>query len=66
VDASETRRRFEAELEAADLDILAPERDKLFLLWRDYLPHRDVLRTAPIAPEDEPTFVEKPTARGER
>lgn len=66
VDATESRRRFEAELQAADLDIPARERDKLFVLWQDYLPHRDALRSTPITPEDEPTFVEKPTVRGGR
>ena len=62
MDATESRRRFEAELHAADLDIPERERDKLFVLWQDYLPHRDALRETPITPEDEPTFVEKPTA----
>ena len=63
VDASESRRRFEAELQAADLDIPERERDKLFVLWQEYLPHRDALRGTPIMPEDEPTFIEKPTVR---
>ena len=66
MDASESRRRFEAELAAADLDIPEAERDRLFVLWRDFLPHRALLRETPIALEDEPTFVEKPTAGGGR
>ena len=66
MNAPESRRRFEAELHAADLDIPERERDKLFVLWQDYLPHRDALRRTPITPEDEPTFVEKPTAWGGR
>ena len=66
VDATESRRRFEAELQAADLDIPERERDKLFVLWQEYLPHRDALRGTPIMPEDEPTFIEKPTVRGGR
>jgi hypothetical protein len=66
VDANELRRRFEAELQAADLDLPQGERDKLFVLWQDFLPQRDALRRTPIALEDEPTFVEKPTARGAR
>jgi hypothetical protein len=66
MDATDPRRRFEAELQAADLDIPQAERDKLFVLWKNYLPHRDALRNTPIAPEDEPTFVEKPTTRGGR
>ena len=66
VDVIECRRRFEAELQAADLDIPEGERDNLFVLWQDYLPNRDVLRSTPIMPEDEPTFVEKPTVRGGR
>ena len=66
MDATESRRRFEAELQAADLDIPERERDKLFVLWQEYLPHRDALRGTPITPEDEPTFIEKPTVRGGR
>jgi hypothetical protein len=66
VDATESRRRFEAELQAADLDIPEGERDKLFVLWQDYLPHRDALRGTPITPEEEPTFIEKPTVRAGR
>jgi hypothetical protein len=66
VDATESRRRFEAELQAADLDIPERERDTLFVLWQEYRPHRDVLRSTPIMPEDEPTFIEKPAMRGDR
>ena len=42
------------------------EGDKLFVLWQNYLPHRDALRATPIAIESEPTFIEKPTTRGGR
>jgi hypothetical protein len=66
VDATDPRRRFEAELQAADLDIPEAEREKLFVLWQNYLPHRHALRSTPIPIESEPTFIEKPTTRGGR
>jgi len=66
VDAMESRRRFDAELLAVDLDLPEDERDKLFVLWQRYLPHRDALRSTSVPPDTEPTFIEKPTARGDR
>jgi len=64
--AADARRQFEAELRAAELDLPEDERERVFVLWQAYLPHRDALRRTPLAPEAEPTFIEKPTARDGR
>lgn len=61
MDSAELRRRFEAQLVVADLSLPDDEREKLFLLWSNYQPHREALHNAPLPPEDEPTFIEKPT-----
>ncbi len=61
MDVTDLRRRFEAQLEAADLHIPDDEREELFVLWSSYLPHRDALHNAAVPLEDEPTFIEKPT-----
>ena len=33
-------------------------------MWADFLPQREALRAAAPAAEEEPTFIEKPTAPG--
>ena len=58
------RARFEAEVTAADLRLSPEDRERLFGLWIRALPYREALRAAPIAAEEEPAFVEKPTALG--
>jgi hypothetical protein len=58
------RTRFEAEVTAADLCLSPEDRERLFDLWTRARPYRDALRAAPIAPEEEPAFVEKPTTLG--
>jgi hypothetical protein len=58
------RARFEAEVTAADLRLSPEDRERLFELWTRALPYREALRAAPIAPEEEPAFVEKPTMLG--
>jgi hypothetical protein len=63
-DAQARRARFEAEVTASDLRLSPEDRELLFELWTRALPYRDALRAAPIAREEEPAFVEKPTALG--
>ena len=58
------RARFEAEVTAADLRLSPEDRELLFELWTRALPYRDALRAAPIAQDEEPGFVEKPTTLG--
>ena len=58
------RARFEAEVTAADLRLGPEDRERLFGLWTRALPYREALRAAPIAREEEPSFVEKPTMLG--
>ena len=58
------RARFDAEVTATDLRLSPEDRERLFELWTRALPFRDALRAAPIAREEEPAFVEKPTMLG--
>lgn len=56
--------RFESELRVAGIEVSGRERDLLYAMWVEHLPERDALRAAAIAPEEEPSFIEKPTAGG--
>jgi hypothetical protein len=58
------RARFEAEVTAADLLLSPEDRERLFQTWTGALRYREALRAAPIAREEEPAFVEKPTMLG--
>ena len=58
------RARFEAEVIAADLRLSPEDHERVFDLWTRALPYREALRAAPIAREEEPAFVEKPTMPG--
>ena len=63
-DRAELRDRFEAELRVAGLQIPSEDDEALFAMWEGHLPHREALRGAALAPEEEPTFIERPTAGG--
>lgn len=58
------RAQFEAEVVAADLTIPTEDREQLFAMWVEHLPFRDSLRAASIAPEEEPSFTQKPAQAG--
>jgi hypothetical protein len=58
------RARFDAEVEVAELAPSAADREPLFVMWRDFLPYREQLRSAPVEPEEEPSFIEKPCQPG--
>jgi hypothetical protein len=57
--------RFEAELRVAGIEVTGRERELLYAMWVEHLPERDALRAAATAPEEEPSFIEKPTAAGD-
>lgn len=56
--------RFEAELRAAGIEVTGRERELLYAMWVEHLPHREALRAAALEPEEEPSFIEKPTPAG--
>lgn len=56
--------RFDAELRVAGLEVTGEDRERLFAMWEDFYPQREALRAAALEPEDEPTFIEKPTRLG--
>ena len=61
-DEAELRELFAAELRVAGLiAIPSADRDRLYEMWCDHLPLRDALRAAAPLPDEEPTFLEKPT-----
>jgi hypothetical protein len=48
------RERFETELRAARLDLSDGDRERLYVMWMEHLPHREALRAAVPAPGEEP------------
>jgi hypothetical protein len=46
--------QFDAECRAAGLTLSGRDRELLFDMWVDWLPHRDRLRAEVPAPEEEP------------
>ena len=58
------RAQFDAEVLAADLTAPDADREYLFAMWADHLPLRDSLRAASVAPEEEPSFTQKPAQLG--
>ncbi|HYU19663.1 MAG TPA: hypothetical protein VEQ11_13320 [Chloroflexota bacterium] len=58
------RAQFDAELRVAGLELSGEDRERLFVMWADHLPHRQALRDAAARLEEEPTFLEKPTTSG--
>jgi hypothetical protein len=63
-DQQELRALFEAELLAAGLVVADDDRERLWVMWADHFPQREALRSAVLAPEEDPTFIQKPTAPG--
>jgi hypothetical protein len=63
-DRADLRAQFEAEVVAADLTIPAEDREQLFAMWVEHLPQRNSLRAAIVAPEEEPSFTQKPAQPG--
>ena len=63
-DAAVLRAHFDAEVRAADLTVPEADREHLFAMWAEHLPLRESLRTAGVALEEEPSFIEKPAAAG--
>jgi hypothetical protein len=62
----ELRTRFEQELRVAGLDVPDGDREGLFAMWADFLPQRDALRDATLRPDEDPTFLQKPTHAEDR
>ena len=58
-DEAELRELFAAELRVAGLQVPDDDRERLYAMWVDHLPHRDALRAATPRPEEEPTLMEK-------
>lgn len=63
-DRAELRDRFEAELRVAGLRIPSEDDEALFVMWANHLPRREAMRQAALAPEEEPTFIERPAMGG--
>ncbi len=61
---AELTARFESELRVAGIEVTGRERELLYAMWLEHLPERETLRRAPLAAEEEPAFIEKPTAGG--
>ena len=62
--ADSPRARFEAEMELAGLSLSEADRERLFVMWQDFLPYREQLRSASVDPNEEPSFIEKPCLPG--
>ena len=58
------RALFDAEVLAADVAVPDADREHLFAMWAEHLPLRGILRAASIAPEEEPSFTQKPAQLG--
>ena len=63
-DEQELRALFEAELRAAGLEISGDDRERLWVMWSRHVPERAALRHAALAPEEDPTFIQKPSSLG--
>jgi hypothetical protein len=63
-DPAALRAQFDAEVLAADLTVLDADREHLFAMWAEHRPLRESLRAASVAPEEEPSFTQKPTQPG--
>jgi hypothetical protein len=50
----ELRVRFDAELQAAGLELDGRDRELLFAMWTEHLSRRAALRAAVPAPDEEP------------
>ena len=51
---NELRARFDAEVQAAGLNIAGRDLELLFEMWSEHLPQREALRAAVPAPDEEP------------
>ena len=51
---SELRARFDAELQAAGLQLEGRDRELLYAMWKAHLPEREAMRAAILAPDEEP------------
>lgn len=51
---AELRARFDVELSAAGLALAGRDRELLYAMWKAYLPEREALRAAALAPDEEP------------
>ena len=58
-DEAKLRELFAAELRVAGLRVPDDDRERLYAMWVDHLPHRDALRAATPRPEEEPTLMER-------
>ena len=63
-DSAALRAQFDAEVLAADLTVPDADREHLFVMWSEHLPLRDSVRAAGVAPEEEPSFTQKPAQLG--
>ena len=56
--------RFEAEAAFAGIAVTDEDRGPLFAMWTELQPIRERLRNADLAPEEEPSFTQKPAQLG--
>jgi len=63
-DPATSRARFEAEVAVAGIAVADEDREPLFAMWVELQPIRDRLRAVDLAPEEEPSFTQKPTQLG--
>jgi hypothetical protein len=63
-DQAALREQFEAEVRVADIVVSADDREHLFRMWADQVPLRERLRSADLALEEEPSFIQKPAQLG--
>jgi hypothetical protein len=56
--------RFDAEVQVAGITVSDEDRGPLYAMWTELVPIRQRLQAADIAPEEEPSFTQKPAQMG--
>jgi hypothetical protein len=56
--------RFDAEIQVAGIAVSDEDRGPLYAMWLELVPIRQRLQAAEIAPEEEPSFTQKPAQPG--
>ena len=63
-DPASVQARFDAEVQVAGIAVSDEDRGPLYAMWTELVPIRQRLQTADIAPEEEPSFTQKPAQMG--
>lgn len=63
-DPASLQARFDAEVQVAGIVVSDEDRGPLYAMWTELVPIRQRLQVADIAPEEEPSFTQKPAQPG--